>query len=451
MLCLLQFLDVMGATMVITLLPTMLAEVDAGPEGAILLSSGYAVTSLSGFVFWMLAAVWIPQTQLGLEASALSVIMAAAALASNGPGSALVVMLPLGGSAARSVLRRAYLVTSALGALAGLAAGALVATVLRPDPPVAVTVVGVCLCTVVWALFNVQTQALAGAADARGTLIVNGSANLLKLALLAVLAFGAPWLPHPLLTATILPAAAAIAVGALVLVPRALRREDLRRPSASSWDAATSRAFALFTAQNALAVGVVMCAGLSLSFVVTALASPAEGAVFAIAYQFSVALDLVGVSVATALAKSAAADFDPAAGLAGAYTLKVFLVVATLGVAATVATPLLFLIAGQDYSPLYGMAVVGALALASIIRPGYDIWSALSRARHRVRPVLWGNLLYVCILFSVVLLLVPRLGALGAALAMVCGVCALAAVGAVGLRRLRDLPACAFEPKGVTA
>ncbi|MCR2827313.1 hypothetical protein, partial [Microbacterium sp. zg.Y909] len=83
---------------------------------------------------------------------------------------------------------------------------------------------------------------------------------------------------------------------------------------------------------------------------------------------------------------------------------------------------------------------------------GYDIWSALSRARHRVRPVLWSNLLYVLILFTVVLLLVPSQGALGAALAMVCGACALAAVGAVGLRRVRGLaPAYALDPKGVAA
>lgn len=415
------------------------------------LSSGYAVTSLSGFVFWMLAAVWIPQTQLGLEASALSIVMAAAALASNGPGSALIVMLPMGGAAAWSVLRRAYALTAALAATAGLGAGVLVAVVLRPELPVAVTVVAVTVCTVVWAMFNVQTQALAGAADARGTLVINGAANLVKLALLAVSALGASWMPHPLVTATILPAAAAVGVGAFWLVPRALRREQQQRPSTRAWDAATSRAFALFTAQNAVAVGVVMCAGLSLSFVVTALSTPAEGAVFAIAYQFSVALDLVGVSVATALAKSAAAEFDPSAGLAGAYALKVLLVVGTLGVAATVATPLLFLIAGEDYSPRYGMAVVGALALASIIRPGYDIWSALSRARHRVRPVLWSNLLYILILFGVVLLLVPTLGALGAALAMVCGASALAVVGAAGLRRVRDLPARAFDAKGVAA
>ncbi len=416
------------------------------------LAAGYAVTSLSGFVFWMLAALWIPQAQLGLEASALAVIMAAAALASNGPGSALVVMLPLGGPAAWSLLGRAYAVTTALSAGTGLVAGVLVAAVLRPDPPVVVTVAVVTLCTVVWALFNMQTQALAGAADARSTLLLNGSANLLKLALLALLAFGAAGAVHPLVTATIAPAVCAVAVGALVMVPRALRREQARRPSAQTWSAGIARAFALFTAQNALAVGVVLCAGLSLSFVVTALASPEEGAVFAIAYQFSVALDLVGVSVATALAKSAAADFDPSAVLARSYTRSVFLVVGALGACATVATPLLFLIAGKGYPPLYGMAVVGALALASLIRPGYDIWSALARARHRVRPVLWSNLLYVCILFTVVLLLVPSHGALGAALAMVCGACALAAVGAVGLRRVRDIaPAHALEPKGVAA
>ena len=69
------------------------------------LSSGYAVTAGSGFIFWILAALWIPQAQLGIEASVLSVVMAAAALASNGPGSALVVMAGPGSWSSRSRIR----------------------------------------------------------------------------------------------------------------------------------------------------------------------------------------------------------------------------------------------------------------------------------------------------------------------------------------------------------
>jgi len=415
------------------------------------LASGYAATAGSGFVFWLLAAVWIPQSQLGIEASVLAAVMAAAALASNGPGSALVVMLPLGGPAARETLRRALAATAVLALVSGVAAGALVAGLLPSALPPVSTVCVVAACSVAWALFNVQSQALAGASDARATLIVNGSANLLKLGLLALLAFGAPSTPFVLVVATIAPAVAMTAASLAMVIPRALRRDDRRSGSVRRWDGDLARAFRRFSLQNAIAVGIVMCAGLSLSFLVTTLASPAEGAIFAIAFQFSVALDLVGVAVATALARSAVGAFAHTAELAHGYALKVSLAVGALGAAAAIATPLMFLLLGRGYPPLYGMAVVGILAAASAMRPGYDVWSALSRARHRVRPVLVGNAVWVLALFGFVLLLVPRWGALGASIAVACAALVLAIIGSVGLRHAHPQRTAPLPSKGAPA
>ncbi|HKP08259.1 MAG TPA: hypothetical protein VJU58_13475 [Microbacterium sp.] len=415
------------------------------------LASGYAATAGSGFVFWLLAAVWLPQSQLGIEASVLAVVMAAAALASNGPGSALVVMLPVGGPAAREALRRALTATAVLALVAGVVAGTLVAVLLPSALPPVLTVCVVATCSVAWALFNVQAQALAGASDARGTLVVNGSANVLKLGLLALLAFGAQATPLILVVATFIPALAMTTVSLAVLVPRALRRDDRRSGSVRAWDADLAMAFRRFSFQNAIAIGIVMCAGLSLSFLVTTLASPAEGAIFAIAFQFSVALDLVGVAVATALARSAVGAFADTAGLAHSYALKVSLVVAALGASAAIATPLMFLLLGRGYPPLYGMAVVGILAAASAMRPGYDVWSALSRARHRVRPVLVGNAVWVLALFGFVLLLVPRWGALGASIAVACAALVLTLIGTIGLRHAHAHRAAPLPSKGAPA
>lgn len=415
------------------------------------LGSGYAATAGSGFVFWLLAALWIPQSQLGVEASVLAIVMAAAALASNGPGSALVVMLPLGGAAARGTYRRALVSTAALALVFGLVAGVLVAAFLPAVLPAPIAVVTVALCSVAWALFNVQAQALAGASDARGTLIVNGSANLLKLGLLAALAFGFPATAFSLILATFVPAIVMATVSLAVLVPRALRRDDRRTGSTREWDADLARAFRRFSVQNAVAVGIVLCAGLSLPFLVTTLASPSEGAIFAIAFQFSVALDLVGVAVATALARSAVGAFASTAELARGYAVKVSLAVGAMGLAATIVTPVMFLLLGRDYPPLYGMTVVGILALASAARPGYDIWSALSRARHRVRPVLAGNAAWVLILFALVLLLVPRVGALGASIAVVAAAAALTVIGAIGIRHAQPSRLVSIPPKGAPA
>lgn len=419
---------------------------------ALWLASGYAATAGSGFVFWLLAALWISQSRLGIEASVLSAVMAAAALASNGPGSALVVMLPVGGPAAREALRRGCLAAGTLALLSGAVAGVLVALFLPTGMSPWETVPIVTACTVVWSLFNVQAQALAGASDARATLVVSAAANIAKIGLLVAFAFPLAWMPHPLVSATILPAAAAVVLSLGVLLPRALRRDDARTGGARTWDDGLARAFRRFSVQNAVAVGIVLCAGLSLSFLVTTLASPAEGAIFAIAFQFSVALDLVGVAVATALARSAAGAFHPSAGLAVGYAIKVTLAVVALGILATLATPVMFLLLGRDYPPLYGMAVVGVLAAASALRPGYDVWSALSRARHRVRPVLAGNALYVVVLLGLVAVLVPTLGALGAAIAVAAGAAALAVIGALGIRRSRRWASSSpLHPEGAVA
>ncbi|GAA3631125.1 hypothetical protein GCM10022200_12510 [Microbacterium awajiense] len=401
------------------------------------LAGGFAATSGSGLVFWLLAALWIPQTQLGVEASILAVVMAAAALASNGPGSALVVMLPLGGPAAREALRRACVTTAVLASVTGNAAGLLAAIVLPTGRPPAQLWVIVTVCTIAWAMFNVQAQALAGASDARGTLIVNGTATLVKLGLLVAFASASAPVPEPLVTATIIPAAGMTVLSLGILVPRALRREDAVGGGSRAWDPRLARSLRRLTAQNAIAVGVVLGAGLSLAFLVTQLASPAQGAIFAIAFQFSVALDLVGVAVATALARNAVGASAPSADLARGYAVRVAIAVGVLGIVATLVTPVMFALLGRGYPPLYGMAVVGLLAGASALRPGYDIWSALIRAQHRVLPVLAGNAAYVAILLTAVFVLVPHFGALGAAIAVTSGAAALAIVGGIGLSRQR--------------
>jgi O-antigen/teichoic acid export membrane protein len=157
------------------------------------------------------------------------------------------------------------------------------------------------------------------------------------------------------------------------------------------------------------------------------------------------------VAVATALARSAVGAFAHTAELAHGYALKVSIAVGALGATAAIATPLMFLLLGRGYPPLYGMAVVGILAAASAIRPGYDVWSALSRARHRVRPVLVGNAVWLLTLLAFVLLLVPRWGALGASTAVVCAALVLTVIGIVGLRHAHPHRAAPLPSKGAPA
>lgn len=401
------------------------------------LFSGYAVTAGSGFFFWIVAAAMVPQAELGVDAAIISVVSAVAAFASSGPGAALIVMLPGSGALATTLLRHSFLGAATVAALLGAAVGAIVATIVpgTGDPLPLAGVIAVL--AALWTLFNLQAQALAGAGDARATLFVGGAASLLKLALVPVLVTVVVGFEHPVVLATMLPAALAVAVSVLVLVPRAIRRDDTTAAMpAASWRGGLAPQFRSFVAQNTLAVGIVLGVNLSLVFVVSVLSSPAEAAIFAIAFQFSTAIDLLGVGVATALARNVATDFTLATRLATGFAWKVSAAALALAVAVTAAVPIMFALLGEEYDPGYGAAVVGVLAAASVLRPPYDMWSALLRARRRILPVLTTNAAYTAVVAALVLVLIPSWGALGAAATIALGAAALAVVGAVGLHRL---------------
>ncbi|MGB4776936.1 lipopolysaccharide biosynthesis protein [Microbacterium sp.] len=414
--------------------------------------SGYAVTAGSGFLFWIVAAMVVPQHELGVDASILSAMAAAAALAASGTGSAMVVMVPASGASGRTILQRGHIVTAIAAAVLGTLAGAFVSLLLPQSLPPVVVIPLVAAGTVVWALFTLQATALPAVGEARATLFVAGGANILKLAAMAALALTAVGaFAHPVLVTTLAPAALAVGVSMFVIVPRAQRREAETVQAQREWGPELSRTFRRFTVHNTVAVGLVLSIGLSLSFLVAVLSSPSQGAIFAIAYQFGTALDLIGVGVAVSLARSAAADFATSSRLARGFTVRLVVTVAAMGIAVTAITPVMFLLLGPEYDPLYGVAVVGALAAASVVRPGYDVWSALVRAQHRVRPVLFGNAVYAAIVIALVILTVPTLGALGAALAVFGGACALAVIGVAGLRRVSTTTPQTLRLEGATA
>lgn len=400
------------------------------------LFAGYAFGSGSGVLFWVVAAVVLPQTTLGVEASLLSIVMAAAAFAAVGPGSALIVLLPPGGPASAAVMSRAVAVTVGTAVVAGVVAGLLAGSLLPDQGPAPAVVAIVTVSTVVWALFNLQTQALAGAGAARATAWVSASAGAGKVALVGVMGVLAPDQGAILLIATLAPALVATAISLLIVVPRAVAALRAAGDSTRSWDRDLSHAFARFTAQNALATGSVLALGLSLSFLVTVLSSPAEGAVFALTYQVSVALDLVGVGVATSLARNASIDYDASAHATRHLAARVSRIVLLLGIAGTAAAPVAMWLLGDGYAPAQGVLIVAALVLASALRPRYDLWSALLRARQRVAPVIAANSVWILLVLAGCVTLIPSLGAVGAALSLLIGAGALALIGTFGPARL---------------
>ncbi|MFT4110163.1 hypothetical protein [Propionicimonas sp.] len=400
------------------------------------LFSGYAVTAAIGFVFWIVAALRVAPDVLGADAALISVVSAAGAVTSSGIGSSMVVMLPGAGRLRGFLVRRALASTLVVGAVVGAVAGLLAGRLLNVPGDTVVLVAAITAMTICWAVFNIEDQMFAGLGRARWTLFVNGPANLAKLALTLVLTLPLLAVPHPVLQATIYPAAAAVLVSVLVLLPRFLAADEPAEPAIADVRVLV-RAFGVFAVRDSLAIGLLLGAGLLTPFLVTALAGPVQGALYALAYQFSVALDQITVGFATSLAKHASTDRAGSVAMAFRLWRQVFVVVLAGGVLVTVATPVMFGLLGRGYDPVLGAAVVGLLAAGSVVRSVYSVWSSLLRAERRVVPVLVSNAACAVLLVALLVALVPVLGAAGGALAVLASAGCSALIGTTGLLRLR--------------
>lgn len=406
------------------------------------LLSGYAVTAGSGFLFWILAARLVPPALLGIDTAILSIVAAAAAISSSGIGNGLMVMLQVAGAGRRALVRTAMRTVLLTSTVVGILAGLIVATTLPLAFDPVVTVVAVAAATVILALFSAQSPALVGLGSARSTLFVNGPVNLAKLALLPVMVVTVGSAAQPVVFATLFPAAVATVIVSTWLLPRLVNRgavaasvEPAHAAAGEAEDlrvADVRRRFFAYVKRDGPATGVSVGVGLSLAFIVTALAGPAEGAVFALCYQFSVVLDLVAVGFGTSLAVHAAADHDSGRALAFRTWKQVAMIVAVVGGALIVGSPLLFLVLGDFYAASGGHLVLGMLAVACLLRTPWLIWGALLRAEQKAATVLLFNTMEAAVLVPLVVLFTVNYGAQGAAGAVLIVGAILAVVGAIG-------------------
>jgi O-antigen/teichoic acid export membrane protein len=405
------------------------------------LLAGYAVTAGSGFLFWIVAARLVPPAELGIDTAILSIVTAAAAMASSGIGNGLLVMLPLAGAGRAALIRTGLLTLLVTSAIFGALGGVLVLLFLRlPVDPI-VTVATITLGAVLWSLFAVQTPALTGLGRARLTLFVNGPTNVAKLALLPVLVVTMGSSSHPAVFATLAPAAVATAVVSGWVLPRLVRTmgnaqadqpTDDQSRAALAADVARQRTrYFRYVRRDGPATGMSVGIYLALAFLVTALSGPAQGAIFALCFQFSAVLDLVAVGFGTSLAMHAAGNLESGHALARRTWAKVATIVAGVGACVIVGSPLLFMLLGKFYAAS-GEPVLIMLVIGCLLRTTYDVWGSMLRAEHRASTILLYNTLEAVIVIPLVIVLAKAYGAVGAAAAVLIVAVLLSIVGAFG-------------------
>lgn len=397
---------------------------------------GYAITSGSGFVFWVLAARMIPPAELGIETAIYSVFTAAAGIATAGIGDALLVMLPVAGGDAGRLLRLGLGLVVSIAAVAGVIAGLLVVRLIGGEPLILVPVMA--LVTVGWALFVVKDPVLQALGRANRTVVVNGSSNLSKVAVLPILVVGVASVTRPAVVSILIPVLIATVVAWTLVIPRSFASSERvtttsQRPTAD-W-VGLRRRFLVFALRDGSASGIYLATFLAVPYLVTSLGGPPEGAVLAICGQLVTVLDLVALAVGASFSTHAAIDRHHGAGTVFGLWLRVLAIVAPSAIAMALLSPLVLWMFGGEYLRRGGVLVMCLLAVGSTLRTSYEIWSASLRARQASAMLLLTSALHAAVLFPIAALLVPTLGAIGAALGQLGAALVLSSIGLIGLVR----------------
>jgi O-antigen/teichoic acid export membrane protein len=406
--------------------------------------AGYGVTSAAGFIFWIVAARLVEPTQLGFETAVFSAITAAAGIAASGVGNALLVFLPVSGSARQTVLRLGWRLGAMVSAVTGLVAGVLVVMILQPEGSPVLTVVLITAAAMLWSFFVLKDPVLTALGSARSTLLVNGPVNLAKLALIPVLVSLAGGIANPVVLSALIPAAAACVFVYAIVIPRLMRTTAVRDTAAVSDWAQTGRStFLAFIVRDGTANALYLGLTLALPFIVTALVGSAEGAVFALCFQVSIVLDLVVIAVGSSLATHSAGDHPFGGRVALQVWLKVLAVVSVGAVALVLVSPIILGLLGNYYAASDGGMVITILAVASVFRTSYEIWTSSLRARRKTTAVLVCGAAYVVLLVPAVIILGTAFGVVGAATALLIVTIGLSVAGIVGIVRTSSTEATA--------
>jgi len=405
----------------------------------IALSSGIAAGL--GMAFWVAAARFLTPSQLGVQTAIIAAIIAPGTVVAAGVGDALNAVAGTMPEHRKRLIRHAYALVVAAGVPLAIISAAVVILVLEPADPVSVGLT-VVLGVLIWALFTIQDSALTTLGRTRWLPIENAlasAAKVLLILLLHTLFLGVVW-------ATLLPAA----IGVVVLAPvveRISRATRPRYPSPAGPGtsfADARRTFAGLAVRTTTSVALTLGALAFLPFVVTAVAGPAEGALFSLALSIVGVLDYISGGIGIALVVHVAEDREGEQMLvrhALRRTLAVVSLAAVLVIA--VARPALNAL-DPDYLALHGVAVIAILAPTSVLRTVYLVWSSRQQVRREMGSLLRLNAVAAALVYGLILGLGSRYGAL-------LGACALAAAQLVltggALVRWRDV----YTPRGQMA
>jgi O-antigen/teichoic acid export membrane protein len=444
--------DRTGARPPIGSLPALLLarlSSDAMLRNSLFIMATSVVTSLFGYVFWLIVARTLPASVSGAGAAATSALQATALFACVGAAAAMIEWLPRSRSALewRRRATAGVLVSAVAAAVAGVLVVGLLGHLLHTLPALASAAGGTlfCLGTVFFAVGTVLDYVAVSERSGGRMLARNALFTAARIPLLLL-----PWL-LPGTTDQIL-TSWAVAGGVALLIGltgfRGSTHGRSMRPAFGGLAAHVREMMGSLVGQHFITIAAMLASYL-LPIVVVARVSAAANAYFYATWMLGAVFFMISPAVSTSLFAEAAGN----PGQIGALARRCARIIAAL----LVVPMAVYLVGGglllELFGPAYpheGRLLLVLLTVSTVPDAVTNIAVAMLRATNRLRTALWLNTAMLVVSLVLSWLLLPGMGIVGVGVSWLVAQTG-GALWALACWRRLSTPAAASTPTAASA
>jgi len=317
-------------------------------RNAYALMANTAGNSILGLLYWVLAARTFPDAAVGRGNALIALMMLVSTFTQLNWSGALIRFLPRAGRSAQRMLVTAYVMATALAAVAAAAVMAYCHFARAPDDPLYVSTgvaVWFVVSTMAWSVFNLQDAALTGLRSAVWVPLENGLYGLVKLVLLVVVARSS--LSEGVFASWTVPVIALLVPVKLLLFRRILPRLATAQPDAQQMPA--RGVLARYMAGDYAAQAFTQLSSTFLAVLVVSLLGAAQGAYYLPAQTAFAAMGMLATAITSSLVVEAARDEAATHRLARAMLRRICVLVLPAGAFVALAAPWLLELFGSQY------------------------------------------------------------------------------------------------------
>jgi O-antigen/teichoic acid export membrane protein len=407
---------------------------DPMQRSALALAVNTVVTSVLGFLYWIVAARYYSPAVVGASAALISAMLLMANIAELNLYNTLIRFLPTAGSRARQYALRAYLTVALTSVVVGLAAlpllgeFELVRDLLAFGPAGVVCLLGAVL---VWTLFALQDSAAIGARAATWVPVENGVFGVAKLLLLVAFAGTAP--RFGVLSSWLLAMVPVLVLMTALLFWRLLPRHAAD-PGAGVEQITRRNVLAFLTLDNMALIGAT-AANYLLPIIVATMAGSVANGYFFVAWSVASALDVALVSVASSLTVEGARQQERLGELVTSLMRRMALLAVPLVAVIVLSAPLILSLYGDAYAA-NSTDLLRVVALAVLPRIVVVVWMSMNRVRQRLGRILAVQAVLTTSVLGLSVVLVPSSGILAVGVAHLAVQTVLAVALLPGIRKV---------------